>query len=73
MQKIKENGSLYAVPSTNETSDELEMLELMERMDPIIEKPDNLFKEKQINGLYKKFKGEINRIKKEERMAKREK
>lgn len=73
MQKIKENGSLYAVPSTNETSDELEMLELMERMDPIIEKPDNLFKEKQINGLYKKFKGEINRIKKEERMAKKEK
>ena len=45
----------------------------MERMDPIIEKPDNLFKEKQINGLYKKFKGEINRIKKEERMAKKEK
>ena len=46
MQKIKENGSLYAVPSTNETSNEHDMIELMEKMDPIIEKPDNLFKEK---------------------------
>ena len=46
MQKIKENGSLYAVPSTNETNDEAEILELMEKMEPIIDKPDNLFKEK---------------------------
>lgn len=46
MEKIKENGSLYAVPSTNESSHETEMKELIESMDPVIAKPDKLFKDK---------------------------
>jgi len=46
MEKIKENGSLYAVPSTNESSHETEMLELIASMDPVIAKPDKLFKDK---------------------------
>jgi len=36
MDKIKENGSLYAVPSTNETSQETEMKQLLENMDSVI-------------------------------------
>ena len=45
LQKIKENGSLYAVPSTNESSTETEMRELIAKMDPVIAKPDKFLKD----------------------------
>ena len=53
MEKIKENGSLYAVPSTNENSQETEMRELLENMDSVIAKPEKLLRDKEITGLYK--------------------
>jgi len=53
MEKIKENGSLYAVPSTNENSQETEMKELLENMDSVIAKPEKLLRDKEISGLYK--------------------
>jgi hypothetical protein len=53
MEKIKENGSLYAVPSTNENSQQTEMKELIANMEPVIAKPDKLFREKEISRLYK--------------------
>lgn len=53
MEKIKENGSLYAVPSTNENSSLTEMKELIENMVPAIEKPAKLFRDKEISDLYK--------------------
>ena len=45
MQKIKENGSLYAVPSTNESSNETEMKEMLAKMEPGIAKPDKFLKD----------------------------
>ena len=62
LQKIKENGSLYAVPSTNESSTETEMKELIAKMDPVIAKPDKFLKDSQITDLYKIFKEEIQKI-----------
>ena len=62
LQKIKENGSLYAVPSTNESSTETEMKELIAKMDPVIAKPDKFLKDSQITDLYKVFKEEIQKI-----------
>ena len=53
IEKIKENGSLYAVPSTNEGSQHTEMQELLNNMAPIIDKPDKLFKDKEITNLYR--------------------
>ena len=49
MEKIKENGSLYAVPSTNENSQNLEMRGIIESMGSVIEKPEKLFKDKEIS------------------------
>ena len=67
MDKIKENGSLYAVPSTNENSHLTELKELEANMEPVIAKPDKLFREKEISRLYKTaFKVQIERIKQEE-------
>ena len=62
MDKIKENGSLYAVPSTNENSLATEMKELAANMEPVIAKPDKLFKEKEISRLYKKFSVQIEKV-----------
>jgi hypothetical protein len=56
MEKIKENGSLYAVPSTNENSQITEMRDIVENMGSVIAKPEKLFKDKEISSLYKKFK-----------------
>lgn len=66
MEKIKENGSLYAVPSTNENSQQTEMKELVANMEPVIAKPDKLFKEKEISRLYKKFAEQIEKVRLEE-------
>jgi len=66
MEKIKENGSLYAVPSTNETSKETEMKELIANMDAVIAKPERLLRDKEITDLYKRFKGQIDKIREDE-------
>ena len=71
LQKIKENGSLYAVPSTNESSTETEMRELIAKMDPVIAKPDKLLKDSQITDLYKNFREEIQKIQDEENQQRR--
>ena len=76
MEKIKENGSLYAVPSTNETSQETEMKELLENMDSVIQKPDRLLKDNEITDVYKRFRLQIEKLKEDEEreeQAKREK
>lgn len=62
MEKIKENGSLYAVPSTDEFSRETEKKEILANMDAVIAKPERLLKDKEITDLYKKFKGQIEKI-----------
>ena len=51
MNKIKENGSLYAVPSSNNTED-AELEEAMASADPIISKPVGLLREGDILELY---------------------
>lgn len=66
MEKIKENGSLYAVPSTNDNSKETEMKELLDNMDSVIAKPDRLLKDKEITSLYKRFKDQIEKIREDE-------
>ena len=69
MEKIKEKGSLYAVPSTNESSRETELKELMDNMEPVIAKPDKLFREKEITDLYRKFRDQIEKVREEEENA----
>ena len=59
MEKIKENGSLYAVPSTNENSSITEMKELMANMAPVIAKPEKLFKDREISDLYELMQPQI--------------
>lgn len=71
LQKIKENGSLYAVPSTNESSNETEMRELIAKMEPVIAKPDKFLKDQQITDLYKSFREEIQKIQEEENAARK--
>ena len=65
MNKIKENGSLYAVPSTNATAD-AELEEAMTSADPIISKPVGLMREGDILELYEEFREEIEKIRAEE-------
>ena len=50
------------MPSTNESSTETEMKELIAKMDPVIAKPDKFLKDSQITDLYKVFKEEIQKI-----------
>ena len=66
MEKIKENGSLYAVPSTNENSSITEMKELVANMAPVIAKPEKLFKEQEISELYELMKPQIQKVRDEE-------
>ena len=66
MEKIKENGSLYAVPSTQETFQATELKELLENMDSVIQKPDKLLKDKEITELYKKFRTQIEKLQEDE-------
>ena len=66
MEKIKENGSLYAVPSTNENSSITEMKELLTNMAPVIAKPEKLFKEQEISELYELMKPQIQKVRDEE-------
>jgi uncharacterized protein YaiI (UPF0178 family) len=70
MEKIKENGSLYAVPSTNENSSITEMKELVANMVPVIAKPEKLFKDKEISQLYKHVKVQMDKIREEEKKEK---
>lgn len=65
MSKIKENGSLYAVPSSNNTAD-AELEEAMASADPIISKPVGLMREGDILELYEQFRDEIEKIRAEE-------
>lgn len=59
------------MPSTNESSTETEMLELIAKMDPVIAKPDKLLKDSQITDLYKQFREEIQKIQDEENQQRR--
>ena len=70
MEKIKENGSLYAVPSTNENSSITEMKELVANMAPVIAKPEKLFKEQEISELYELMKPQIQKVRDEEEKEK---
>jgi hypothetical protein len=73
LEKIKENGSLYAVPSTNENNQVTEMRDIIENMGSVIAKPEKLFKDKEISSLYKKFKVQIDKVREQEEAEQLEK
>jgi len=55
------------VPSTNEVSKEKELEELLKNnVDSAIAKPDKLLKDKEITGLYRRFRSQIEKLKEEE-------
>ena len=72
MNKIMENGSLYSVPSTNmNAQQQIDAGQMAENSVSVIAKPNKFLRDKEITGLYKQFKGEIDRIREdEEREAK---
>ena len=55
------------MPSTNEVSKEKELEELLKNnVDSAIAKPDKLLKDKEITGLYRRFRSQIEKLKEEE-------
>ena len=50
----------------NESSKETEMKELQANSDAVIAKPERLLRDKEITDLYKRFKGQIDKIKEDE-------
>ena len=42
---------------------------MIRNMDAVIDKPDKFLQDKEITGMYKRFRGQIDRIKEEEEQA----
>ena len=66
MNKILENGSLYAVPSTNIQALQADGAQITDNQVSVIAKPNKFLRDKEITSLYKQFKGEIDRIREDE-------